>query len=185
MSEKVDIISTGIPEEICLMVKYRPKGLEDGCPFYIDLAQGPKFKPYLLGIRDIFPKIAGNTINDEIYVFGHPDHKINEKIADYFAVYDFPTSKPIEGSEFFVENAEPSSKVLDYYPWDSLREIGDHFLVINGNAPSISVACHHQARMKGKEWAYRTSTVDEGVLVILVKKPSPTYSYYVEIKSKK
>ena len=169
--EKIDIQEHGIPEDICNMVRKSPNGFS--LKFCIELEKGPFFKPYLLGLMDLFPEIKYLT-SGALFYFGTTDDSSDDKLADLLAVrgYEFSSSyDPDFGDE------HQNSSVISEYPWDEMQKVGDNFFVIDGNSNTIAVLSHHKSRATGK--VFRTNKVSGGVVVVLVDCPDAKYQFIV------
>lgn len=175
--QELDVMVNGVPEEICLMVKYVPRPENPQLCFTVSGENGTRFKPYYDSLRKHFPKIVAYVPDDKSrLLFGSSIKEDNDFIANLFDLQDYPGREPDAYSPHAIAD-EPPRKFHDDYPWHLMKNVGDHFLVVGGKQAVISVLCSKQTDETEKR--YRTTKLKSGILVILVDTPNAKIQHIV------
>lgn len=175
---EIDVWVDGIPEEICRLVKYVKPSQDLPLCFCIELAQGPKFKPYLLSLKKYYPDLhMGPTQDQQGFCFGSLNKQDNDAIAELFDVSGYG------GRTSELEAQEAPAKFYTEYPWHKMKEVGDHF-VVDGEPPShVAVAAHRRSEQTGQR--FLTKSLVKGAnytIVVMIDKPNHQHTNIVRLR---
>lgn len=160
-----------ITDEICQKIKYDPNVSEVN--YYISKTDAQVMKPFFVQLKLKFKDrklvFSPEEYHPSRYYFGSEDPEVNSEIADIFDIADSPYRSGDDFSIAPVYSEKP--KVLNYYPWEQLKKVGDHFLVLNCDPRTLSVYASAQAKSDGRTYRVHKTSSPAEFIVVLIEGP--------------
>lgn len=157
------------PNHICEMISYR---LKDDGNYHLEAPNS--LIDHLMEVE--LPQWMGGSLdlveNDNILEICSSDPALFPKFVAYFR----------KGDKDLVNQGDIHPKVLGSrrsedeprlrYPFHTLEQMGDWFIVENGNLSLVANYCSNYKKYMAPKKVFTTRKVDEGILVMLVYSPT-------------